>query len=168
MKPLSEALGAMPAILSKPKAMPPTPAPGSTSSGGRSITTQPLPPARHLPATVLRETPATPPAVPATSARILSAAATPPHWRTVPIRESREAQNQLTLLLAQSYSAQTTFSDRAQELENRDAIFQRALEDLPFCWIEQAFIDHIRESPRLPTPHDIYSRIVPSAEKENP
>jgi hypothetical protein len=53
-------------------------------------------------------------------------------------------------------------------LEDRDAMFQLVLADLPFCWIQQAFLDYVRDHPDLPTPHDIYSRIVPEPEKEKP
>jgi hypothetical protein len=49
-------------------------------------------------------------------------------------------------------------------MEYRDQMFQMVLEDYPFSTIRQAFIQHVKTSSCLPTPHDIIRLIDPSME----
>jgi cell pole-organizing protein PopZ len=80
------------------------------------------------------------------------------------LKDDRSGQEQLTRLLSQTYASQQTYGDKAQMMEYRDQMFQMVLEDYPFSTIRQAFIQHVKTSSCLPTPHDIIRLIDPSME----
>jgi hypothetical protein len=79
--------------------------------------------------------------------------------KETPLRESVEAQNQLTLLLQQAYACQKTYADKAEMMEYRDGMFQMILGDYPLEKVKWAFIEHIKTSADLPTPSDIVKLI---------
>lgn len=76
-----------------------------------------------------------------------------------PLRESVEAQNQLTLLLQQAYACQKTYADKAEMMEYRDGMFQHVLGEYALFEVQRAFLEHIRRSSDLPTPSDIVKLI---------
>ena len=76
-----------------------------------------------------------------------------------PLRESVAHQNQLTMLLQQTYACQKTYADKAEMMEYRDGMFQEILKDYALFEIKKAFIEHVRTSPDLPTPSDIIKLI---------
>jgi hypothetical protein len=69
------------------------------------------------------------------------------------------AQNELTRLLEQTYSCQKTYADKAEMMEYRDGMFQIILAEYAFFEIKSAFLQHVRQSPDLPTPSDIVKLI---------
>ena len=83
----------------------------------------------------------------------------------VPLSDDPEGQNKLTALLASAYASQKTYGDKADMMRYRDQMFQMILGDFPYEVVKKAFIEFLRESPHLPTPSDIYKRIVPPAPK---
>ena len=76
-----------------------------------------------------------------------------------PLRDSVAAQNELTRLLEQTYSCQKTYADKAEMMEYRDGMFQIILAEYAFFEIKSAFLQHVRQSPDLPTPSDIVKLI---------
>lgn len=85
-------------------------------------------------------------------------------WITVALEKSPKAQDELTRLLYQTYASQRTYGDKAEMMEYRDGMFQMVLADYTFEQIKQAFIQHIKRSPELPTPSDIIKIIDPPPE----
>lgn len=63
------------------------------------------------------------------------------------------------MLLDQAYASQKTYGDKAEMMEYRDAMFQEILKDYALFEVKNAFIEHIRKSPELPTPSDIIKLI---------
>lgn len=117
-----------------------------------------------------RQTPATPPPEQGTKASASSPSAESAgpkrmpqklRWDEMPLSQSREAQEQLTRLLTQTYASQQTYGDKAAMMEYRDGMFQMVLAECSFRQIREAFLQHVRESSSLPAPSDIYRRIVP-------
>ena len=82
-----------------------------------------------------------------------------PHWQLLPINQSREAIDNLTALLFQTYSVQQTYGDKAETIAARDRFFQELLGELPFWRVKQEFTAHIRKFPTIPTPSDILQPI---------
>ena len=72
-----------------------------------------------------------------------------------PLRDSVEAQNQLTRLLEQTYACQKTYADKAEMMEYRDGMFQLILAEYALFEVQKAFLEHVKQSPDLPTPSDI-------------
>lgn len=104
---------------------------------------------------------ATPPPVPVTSERKSLPSVVPPERQ---LQNNPEAQDQLTQLLSQTYASQQTYGDKAQMMEYRDQMFQLVLGEYSLTQIQKAFVEHVKRSPNLPTPHDIASIIDPSLE----
>lgn len=165
MTKLSEALKRIETSLQNQEAQPRTPPHGSTTTAGRLTTLPPLPSAVKL-SGHRAEITATPQPAPATSARTsLPAGVSDGPLRTPPseppLRESREGQEELTRLLYQTFASQKTYGDKAEMMEFRDGMFQMVLAEYPLSRIREAFIEHVRRKPDLPTPSDIVNIINP-------
>lgn len=78
------------------------------------------------------------------------------------LKDDPKAQDQLTLLLSQTYASQATYGDKALMMEYRDQMFQMVLAEYTAEQIKWAFVEHVRRSSTLPTPHDIARLIDPS------
>lgn len=78
-----------------------------------------------------------------------------------PLKRDREGQEELTLLLSQTFASQKTYGDKAEMMGYRDSMFQLILAEYPIEAIRAAFIEHIRRKPDLPTPSDIVNLIDP-------
>lgn len=98
---------------------------------------------------------------PATKVSVSSPPVAPP---VTMLRDDPDGQDQLTRLLYQTYASQATFGDKAQMMEYRDQMFQLVLAEYSIAQIQAAFLEHIRMSRELPTPHCIAKRIDPSLE----
>ena len=171
MQPSSQPLGHIPDMPPQQELQSRMPPLGSTSSGGRS-TTLPLRQqksleevlasiqARFVPRQEL--TIVTPPSAPMTTAKQSKPPVAPPERKPPLLRDSPEAQDQLTDLLCQCYASQTPYGDKAQMMALRDQMFQLVLADCTIEEIRKAFIMHIARSPNLPTPHDIVALIDPT------
>lgn len=85
----------------------------------------------------------------------------PPQWETLSLKDSPQAQDELTRLLSQTFASQKTYGDKAQMMEFRDGMFQLVLANYSFARIREAFIEHVRRNPDLPTPSDIVNHIDP-------
>lgn len=85
----------------------------------------------------------------------------PLQWDEIPITQSPQGQDQLTLLLSQAYAAQATYGDKAQMMEWRDAMFQLILGRFPFRQVKGAFVKFLERNRDLPTPSDIVNIIEP-------
>lgn len=147
-----------------------TPLPGLTESAGPSTTPAPRPEkslgqvldrlqasfVAHPASTVVTPRPAQP-----TPAKASSLPAAPPAKL---LRDDPEGQDQLTRLLYQTYASQATYGDKAQMMEYRDQMFQLVLGEYTSEQVSAAFLEHIRRSRELPTPHCIAKRIDPSLE----
>lgn len=135
----------------------PTPQPGlTTSAGPLNIPSSAeevhgsLTPPQTIGGTLLPEH--------AMKAKELSPNAPPP----VPtLKSSPEAQDQLTRLLYQTYACQRTYGEKAERIQDREAMFQLVLADFTISEINAAFMEHIRRCPDLPTPSDIYNILNP-------
>jgi hypothetical protein len=84
------------------------------------------------------------------------------------LKDDPEGQDQLTDLLSQTYASQQTYGDKAQMMDYREKMFQLVLGEYSIASIQSAFVEHIKRSSALPTPHDIASLIDPSLEPLSP
>lgn len=157
-------------ISSAPATLPlPMPPLGSTASGG-PLTTLPPKPERPL-AEVLnslgkamakrRETVETPPRALPVQPKASKPPAVPSE-KLVTVKDDPAAQDQLTDLLCQVYASQQTYGDKAQMMDWRDKMFQLVLGNYTIAQVTTAFMEHVRRSSALPTPHDIAVLIEPS------
>lgn len=86
-------------------------------------------------------------------------------WDEIPISDSPQAQDHLTMLLSQVYAAQATYGDKAQMMEWRDQIFQMVLGRFNFQQVKTAFVKFLEIRRDLPAPADIVQIIEPPKEK---
>lgn len=152
-----------------------TPPHGSTASAG--ISTMPEPQQNMLGQVLDRlqaafakrphEIAVIPPHAPLKLAKKSSPPAVPPVQQLVkakPLMNDPEGQDDLTRLLYQTYASQATYGDKAKMMEYRDQMFQLVLGKYTIAQVRNGFLEHLRHSRELPTPHCIARRIDPSLE----
>lgn len=99
---------------------------------------------------------------PSTSPTTSNAVALKP--QEVALRDSPQAQNQLTDLLAQTYALLKKYGEKADLTELRDTGFQWLLSDYPISTIEAAFRKYLTTAREIPTPADILAIIDPKTQ----
>lgn len=154
-----------------PLPTPPSPMPqlGSISSAGQSTMTRPEPmrPIGEIVqsiAAMAAERPATPVTLPRAQLMKAKESSLPAVPAAKLLRNDPDGQDSLTTMLYQTYASQATYGDKAQMMEYRDRMFQLVLADYPIEVITMAFIQHLKLSSTLPTPHCIAKLIDPSLE----
>jgi len=70
-----------------------------------------------------------------------------------------EEKKKLTVLITTTYQALRTYGKTPEELEALIMFMQMTLADKSYEDIRAAFMQHIKESPEVPTPSDILKRI---------
>lgn len=76
-------------------------------------------------------------------------------------QEGREAKIQFCEFLNQCYDGLNTYGKTPEQLENLTGLFLEVLGGYPFKAVKNAFLEHIKRSPNLPTPADIINIIDP-------
>lgn len=99
---------------------------------------------------------------PSTSPTTSNAVALKP--QEVALKDSVQAQNQLTDLLAQTYALLKKYGERSDQAELRDAGFQWMLAEYPIQRIEAAFRQYLRTAREIPTPADILAILDPKTQ----
>lgn len=82
-------------------------------------------------------------------------------WRKRPIRESVEAQNELTAILARTYIIQKKYGEQADHVKVRDNAFQEDLGRFCIDEVHQAFKTYMRQHNDIPAPSDILKILEP-------
>lgn len=163
MKSLSQASDAIVDSLRQKMATPPSssmPTDGSVVNAGQSITLLPMPPAAQLPVSI--ESKASPPDTStARAASSKSAPNVPENWRSRPISESVEAQNELTALLTHTYIIQKKYGEQADHVKIRDDAFQKKLGRFCIDDVHQAFEIYTSRRNDIPSPADIINILEP-------
>lgn len=80
------------------------------------------------------------------------------------IRDSVQAQNQLSRLLAQTYAALKKYGENADTTEMRDAMFQEILGDYAIADVEKAFLQYLKTAREVPIPADILAIVDPQTQ----
>ena len=70
-----------------------------------------------------------------------------------------DEKKKLTILITETYKALKTYGKTPDELEALIMFMHMTLGDKPYKDIRAAFIQHIKESPEVPTPSDIIKRL---------
>lgn len=78
------------------------------------------------------------------------------------IRDSREAQNQLSRLLQGTYVMLKKFGEAADVAEMRDTGFQLVLGEYAIDDVTAAFVAYLKTGKEIPTPADIVGIVNPS------
>lgn len=123
----------------------PTLQPGSTSDDGKAIT--PAPASREVKSN--GQSRPTPTSLPSATK----------------LRDCREGQNQLTMLLAQCFLMQKGYGEKAEDAATRDAGFQWLLADYTIGQIKDAFKKYVSTHADMPAPADIINIINPPPPK---
>ena len=80
-------------------------------------------------------------------------------WRAMKISESEEAQNQLTSLHSQLFFCQKTYGEKLDNLEGKDAMWQRLLADQTYHDIQKACVEYCKTNEDMPTPANVIKLI---------
>jgi len=164
MKSLSQASGVMlDSLRQKMETQPSssTPTDGLATSAGQSITLPPMQLEVQMPVTI--ESKANPPDISTVhEASSKNAANAPENWRSRPISESVDAQNELTALLTHTYIIQKKYGEQADHVKVRDDNFQRKLGRFCFDDVEQAFEAYTNHKNDIPSPADIINILEPT------
>lgn len=99
------------------------------------------------------------PSLPASAAKTSSVVASKPPGKT--LAECLNSQNQLTILLDQTYATLRKYGEAADVTEARDAMFQRALAGYTLDQVMLGFSRYMERHTEIPTPAEIVGYIDP-------
>lgn len=81
---------------------------------------------------------------------------------------NKDDQAQFCEFMAQCYDGLNTYGKTPEQLENLTGLFLTVLGHYPLETVKNAFLQHIKRSPNLPTPADIVNIIDPLPEELSP